>query len=694
MPAWLVRGLAFDRAGVHPAVAVRTGLAVLVPLVVGIAVGHPAEGAQAAAGALPVGVAAMTGAFGPPTGLMVATTAGMTVSTFVGSLVAGHPVATVPLLALWGFVAGLMVTFGRAATVVGVQAVVGFVVFGRYPGDVAVSAAHGAWVLAGGLTQLGFAHLLRAPRRFGRERQAIAAAYDALAALARGVLNGLSSVPAAEAIAQADALVARRVADDTAGVDELRGLVDEAGRMRLEVLSLAAVAETGEMRAATTAAAEWLDVIAVAVRGRDAPGDEVTALPAAVDALRRRRATTADRFTAARTSALLGQLRAAHRLATALSGVRRLPLPRVAGLRPTLDLASRRDSFLHRLRLAIEPETTEMRHALRLAALLAVAAIVSDVLPWQRGWWVMLTTVVVLKPDYASTMQRGVARVIGTAAGVLVAGAIVGGLHPHDMALAVLVGVFAWASYAVFAASFAVYSSLLTGVVVLMVSTFDPRPLAAIADRGLDTLVGGAIALVGYALWPTREAPTLRTTTRGLLDALATYADAVLAAYAEPAAVDADRLATAGRAARRARADAQASLDRAVAEPARLRPDTQTAVSVLSSAGRIVVTLHSLRAAVQDSTEQVAVPELAAIRHDIVGALRAAASGEGATHDLREAQHRLQDAADRAGVETWHGRRLALAAAHLDPLVDSVHTIAHVLSGSPRIGAEVATLRT
>src|SRR6059058_3789792 len=241
-------------------------------MVVGIAVGHPAEGAQAAAGALPVGVAAMTGSFGPPTGLMVATTAGMALSTFVGSLVAGHPVVMVPTLALWGFVAGLMVTFGRAATVVGVQAVVGFVVFGRYPGGVAVSAAHASWVLAGGLVQLTFAHVLRTPRRFARERQAVAAAYDVLGALAAGVWTGMSSVPAAEAIAQADALVDRRMTDDATGVDELRGLVDEAARMRLELLSLAAVAETDERHTATRAAAEWLRLIANALRSAEAPG--------------------------------------------------------------------------------------------------------------------------------------------------------------------------------------------------------------------------------------------------------------------------------------------------------------------------------------------------------------------------------------------------------------------------------------
>src|SRR4051794_7262051 len=261
MPAWLVRGLAFDRAGVHPAVAVRTGLAVLVPLVVGIAVGHPAEGAQAAAGALPVGVAAMTGAFGPPTGLMVATTVGMTVSTFVGSLVAGHPVAMVSLLALWGFVAGLMVTFGRAATIVGVQAVVGFVVFGRYPGGVAVSGAHAAWVLAGGLVQLLLAHLLRTPRRFGRERRAGAAADDALGLLARTVLDGAPGTPAAEAVAAAGGVVARRTDDESGGVDELRGLVDEGGRIRLELQALTSVPETAQLRRLTTASAEWLCAI-------------------------------------------------------------------------------------------------------------------------------------------------------------------------------------------------------------------------------------------------------------------------------------------------------------------------------------------------------------------------------------------------------------------------------------------------
>ena len=684
VPAWLARSLAFNRSGLRPGAGIRAGLGVVLPLAVGSAVGHPAEGAQAAAGALPVGVAAMTGAFGPPTGLMVATTLGMTVSTFVGSLVAGHPVAAVPTLVVWGFAAGLMVALGQAATIVGVQAVVSFVVFGRYPGGVALSAAHAGWVLAGALGQLGCAHLLRAPRRYGREQSAVAAAYDALAALARGALDGAAGAPAAEAIAQADALVARRSDDSGGALADLRGLVDEAGRLRLELLAFATVPVTPALRDLTVLAAGWLAAIADAIRQGSRPPDEPTALSPKVDEIRQHRDSPHERFSAARAMALLGQLRAAHRLATALSGARRLPLPHVAGLRPMMDLATRADSVARRLRMATDLQTAEMRHAIRLAALLAVAAIVSDVLPWQRGYWVMLTTLVVLKPDYAATMQRGVARVVGTAGGVVVAGALVGALHPHDLELTVLVGVFAAASYAVFGASYAVYSFVLTAVVVLLVSTFDPRPLAAVADRGLDTLVGGAIALGGYALWPTREAPNLRATTTALLDALASYADAVLGAFADPATADEAQLSALARAARRRRADAQASLDRASAEPSRRRPDVAEAVSVLASARRIVVTLHSLRATVQDSAEPVAVPELLPIRREIVDALRAAARRDVTERpDLREAQHRLREAAERADITTMHGRRLALAAAHLDPLVDGVHTIEHVLVPGP-----------
>jgi uncharacterized membrane protein YccC len=335
---------------------------------------------------------------------------------------------------------------------------------------------------------------------------------------------------------------------------------------------------------------------------------------------------------------------------------------------------------------ATDPRAPAWRHGVRLATVMVVAELIGRALPWQRGYWVPLTAAVVLKPDYAATFQRGIGRIVGTGLGVVLAGLLVREVHPAGGGLVIAVGVAAWASYAMFAASFAVYTFLLTFLVVLLISTGDPRLLSAVADRGLDTAIGGALALVAFAAWPTREEATLRASLARMLAAVADYAGTVFVGYVEgrfDADVDRRRASAAARDARRARSDAEASLERALSEPSRLRPETETALSVLAGARRIVIALHALRATLEDTREHQALPELATTATDVVAALDAlsVAVETGATPEvdgLRAAQHELEELAD-ADAESLHGRRLAVVAAHLDPVVDAIDTIAHVL---------------
>jgi uncharacterized membrane protein YccC len=643
---------------------------------------------MAAAGALPVGVAAMTGSLPTaPVGLLVATTVGMSVSTFVGSLCAGHEAAVVVTLVVWGFVAGLLVALSQAATITGVQAVVGLIVFGRYPGGIGTSALHAAAVLAGGLQQTLYAVTLRPLRPLGTERAALSNVYRRLATLATGASYG---GPSGEAIATTSALLARRSPDSPT----LRDLVDEATRIRLELQALSSVPDIAGVADLRTAAARWLELIAVSISDSSRPAAEPAGMEDALAAMRGHdaaagRAGSRARFAAARARALLGQLRAADRLAAALAGERQVLLPRIAGARAGLQLGSALHRDAARVReTATDTDAPAFRHGVRLAVLLPVADIISTQLPWSRGYWVPLTTVVVLKPDYAATLQRGIGRVIGTALGVVLAGVLIAVARPTGIGLVVAVAVLAWASYTLFSASFALYSFVLTALVVLLISTGDPKPLAAVADRGLDTLLGGAIALLGYVVWPTPEAATLRTTTGRLLAALADYADAVFGGYIG-GSYDAQvrgRMAESARAARRARTNAQASLDRAAGEPPRLRPNTEVAQSVLAGSRRIIIVLHALRTTLQDTGEQLALPEVAPAAVDIVAALReladAVEKGRPAQlPDLREQQQRLERLADDNG-SNLRARRLGLVAAHLDPLVDAVDTVGHMLGGT------------
>jgi uncharacterized membrane protein YccC len=676
------RALAVNSSGFRPTAALRAALGVTLPFAIGIAIHHPIEGSIAAAGAIPAGVASMIGGGRRRIGLIAATTASTTTTTFIGGLVAGHLPLTLLALVGVGFAAGIAVSLGQEASIVGIQAVVGLAVFGRFPSSVAASAAHAGFVLAGGAIQGLITALARSPQPFTTERRALATAYGQLADLAVDVSR--SGTAAATSTAAAADLVARRAPGDD--VDLLRGLTDEAVRIRLELHSLAAFPTVPGTDDVTRAAAAWLRGTAASLFELDPPPEENPALAAAVDRLRADRGSapagrdgTGTRYVAARAAALLGQLRAVDRLVAALAGVRWFQLRPHAASASMLMLPGRAGDIARGLwNAATSPQSPAFRHAVRLAVMLPLAEEASHLLPGQRGYWVTLTVVVVLKPDYSATVERGLARVLGTGLGVVLAGLLIVAVHPLGALVTVLVALLAWSSYLVFSASYALYSFSLTSLVVMLLSPTGGTSLVVVGDRGLDTLAGGIIAMIGYAAWPTWEGQALDAAVARLIAALADYCDIVLAAYADPGAMDRSAIDRAATAARRARVDATASLDRALAEPSRAGSDTERAAGLLASARRIVISLHALRTTIEDAEEHAPLPEVDDARAALTHALRSLAAGDPAgLDDLREHQERLTDLAGQDPT-SLHARRLGVVAAHLDPLVDSINTAAHV----------------
>jgi uncharacterized membrane protein YccC len=261
---------------------------------------------------------------------------------------------------------------------------------------------------------------------------------------------------------------------------------------------------------------------------------------------------------------------------------------------------------------------------------------------------------------------------------------LVSATHPAGGVVAALIAVATWLAYAGFGASYTLYSFAITADVVLLLSPLGGNELSTVVDRGLDTLLGGVLALAAYAIWPTWERGTLRSTTRQLIGALSTYSTVLLTGYADPESVDRSAISTAAAAARRARIAAQASLNRAIAEPSRAGADTDTAASVLAASRRIVIALHALRATLDDATEHAAVPEVIPIRDEIATTLNGLAAGQDvAVEGLRERQHSLAaDDPNHRDAASLHTRRRVLVAAHLDPLVDSVDTLAHVITSA------------
>ena len=157
-----------------------------------------------------------------------------------------------------------------------------------------------------------------------------------------------------------------------------------------------------------------------------------------------------------------------------------------------------------------------------------VASLLFHAFALPHGYWVALTALVVLRPDFASTMSRGVARVVGTALGALIATVVAAETRPAASVLVVLITLCAFVGYVIFRANQAIFSTFLTGYVVFLLALVGLPGRQAAFDRLLDTAIGGALALVAYAVWPTWEAGRVRERLATLVSTQVDYACEVL----------------------------------------------------------------------------------------------------------------------------------------------------------------------
>jgi uncharacterized membrane protein YccC len=216
------------------------------------------------------------------------------------------------------------------------------------------------------------------------------------------------------------------------------------------------------------------------------------------------------------------------------------------------------------LRTNLTWRSLHFRHALRLAVAVGFAVWLADFLAVERGYWIGITTAVILQPYLATTWQRALERVAGSVLGGVAAG-VLSLVLPGPLSVAAAVFPLAAAAMAVRGVNYTLFVFLLTPQFVLIAELFQTGmapslPLAGL--RALDSVLGGVLGLAaGLFLWPSRESLQLPAQLAQALDAQRRYLVAALdgAANAEMARRQAG-LAT---------NNAEASLQRFLGEPGR-----------------------------------------------------------------------------------------------------------------------------
>ncbi len=139
------------------------------------------------------------------------------------------------------------------------------------------------------------------------------------------------------------------------------------------------------------------------------------------------------------------------------------------------------------------------RYALRLGLTLGLAA---ELARWWRlpnGYWVPMTALLVLKPDFQQTFRRGVERVLGTFAGAALASLLVHALRLDHVTMGALIVFFAWLGYTLINVNYAVYAVFLTAYIVFLLDFGGLTPALVVTHRTLNTALGGGVALLAYA---------------------------------------------------------------------------------------------------------------------------------------------------------------------------------------------------
>ncbi len=656
-------------------VVVRNTAAVILPLGVGMAMGYPQIGLGVGAGALNTMFSDQPGPYRQRLRQLLLAALAATLASLVGLTIGGQLLPMLLATAAFGFCSGLLVVFGTDTARVGMTSMILLVVTASTPASLTGALEGAALILCGGLLLASFSLAGWPLQRYWPERYALVGVYRGLAALAAQSTQNGADVPALSDAMTAlqHTLLGRHRAHGRA-MESFGVLLELAERIRLELTAMTELlAESPVPSDLRAGVAGVLAAIADALERGDSPTRAAellqalrASLPSAADDARPGNGSTRH------SHALIGQLAAAVRNTDWAGGRGEL---RASTAETRLPDALRGAATWATLRATLTYRSVAFRHAVRMAVCLSIALWMSRALHLPHGYWLPMTAAIVLRPDFAATFNFGLLRVLGTVLGLVLTTVLLYVTPNAPLAHLALMAVLCMGFRYLATAHYGMAVAALTGTVVILLSFEGVNPASAVADRVVNTALGCGMALLAYLAWPTWERTRAPDALADMLNAYASYLDAL----AHPAHGQAIR--NARTAARTARTNAQASIERMRGEPATPTPLLALAQNLFANGNRLARTSMTLEASLDDLARlpepehfQRFVEHSADALRMICAALRTQQPLDD-WPDLRNQQLALASRLERAN-EVAATEVLVLIS---DRLVDNIDTLAHLL---------------
>jgi len=150
-------------------------------------------------------------------------------------------------------------------------------------------------------------------------------------------------------------------------------------------------------------------------------------------------------------------------------------------------------------------KSTIFRHSFRLAVTIMIGYAVGSLFPLQNPYWILLSVIVIMRPNYGLTKSRARDRIIGT----IVGGAVGAGMVflVHDPYIYGAMGVVSLIiSLSMVQKNYKASATFVTLTVIFIYAILQPDVMEVIKFRILDTLIGAALSYAAILwFWPTWE---------------------------------------------------------------------------------------------------------------------------------------------------------------------------------------------
>ncbi|WP_321284360.1 YccS family putative transporter [uncultured Vibrio sp.] len=183
-----------------------------------------------------------------------------------------------------------------------------------------------------------------------------------------------------------------------------------------------------------------------------------------------------------------------------------------------------------RISANLNQDSMLFRHALRMSIALTLGYGIIQAFDFDRGYWILLTTLFVCQPNYSATRQKLTARVIGTLAGLLV-GVMLLTAFPSQESQLVFVVVSGVMFFAFRMNNYGYATGFITLLVLFLFNQLG-EGYAVVLPRLADTIIGCILAVAAVMfIFPDWQSRRLHKVMSDAIDANKQYLGQIIGQY-------------------------------------------------------------------------------------------------------------------------------------------------------------------